>query len=348
MSSSVYEERLAEQRRAALLPEVGLTRYQHIERLGNEEVEGLLDGECVVQNKIDGTNLTVAWYAEPVGLVVASRNNVVYRNGAFVDFSVKLKDGSPKLDADGKPVVEHRFVDAVDYVRAHGGIQTLAAMGYILRGEFLIHHSMAYDKEKYGHLYIFDVQERATGVYVPTIKWIPLAEEHGVRYVPMLTTLNSPSVEALVELSKGPDEFGAKQKEGIVVKSFAFTNKYGRTTWGKIVSADFTEKMHAAMGATNDDPPEIKFAARVVTFDFVMKTIHSIEEENDFEKLDIRDMRHVLGRVWHDSFVEELWDFILKENVRVFDFRAARKVVEEKTRNVALAYFNGVTTVWEH
>ena len=347
MPSSVYEERLAEQRRAALLPEVGLTRYQHIERLGNEEVEGLLDGECVIQNKIDGTNLTVAWYDEPIGLVIASRNNVVYRNGAFVEFPKKDKEGNIKIGPDGKPETEHRFVDAVDYVRAHGGIQTLAAMGYILRGEWLIQHSMVYAKEKYGHFYVFDVQERTTGVYVPTGKWIPLAEERGVHYVPMLTTLNNPSVEALVELSKGPDEFGAQQKEGIVVKNFGFSNKWGRMTWGKIVSADFKDKMKAAMGATNDDPPEIKFAARVVTYDFIMKTIHSLEDSLG-RKLVIRDMPQVLGRVYHDAFIEELWDFVQKETVSKFDFRTARKTVENKTRDIALAYFNGVPTVWQH
>jgi len=135
MPSSIYEERLAEHRHATLLPEVGLTRYTHIERLGNEEVEGLLDGECVIQNKIDGTNLTVAWYDEPIGLVIASRNNVVYRNGDFVKFPKKDKDGNPEIGLDGKPKIEIRYVDAVDYVRAHGGIQTLAAMGFILRGE---------------------------------------------------------------------------------------------------------------------------------------------------------------------------------------------------------------------
>ena len=347
MPSSIYEERLAEHRHATLLPEVGLTRYTHIERLGNEEVEGLLDGECVIQNKIDGTNLTVAWYDEPIGLVIASRNNVVYRNGDFVKFPKKDKDGNPEIGLDGKPKIEIRYVDAVDYVRAHGGIQTLAAMGFILRGEWLIHHSNAYAKEKYGHLYLFDVQWRSTGIYVPADQWMDWAKEHGIPYIPVLARMTNPTVESLLEYVKGPDEFGAAQKEGIVVKRFGFTNKYGRTTWGKLVSADFKEKMHAAMGATNDDPPEIKFASRIVTFDFIMKTIHTLEDSLG-RKLVIRDMPQVLGRVYHDAFIEELWDFVQKETVSKFDFRTARKTVENKTRDIALAYFNGVPTVWQH
>ena len=352
---TTFEERLAEQRRAALLPEVGLTRYQHIVRLGNEEVEGLLDGAVIIQNKIDGTNLTVAWYSEmvglvdakPIGLVIASRNNVVYRDGERVKFFKKNKDGTPKLGPDGQPEFETRFDKAIDYVLAHDGIQTLAAMGFILRGEWLIQHSIPYAKDKYGHFYLFDVQWRSTGAYVPADEWMDWAKEHGIQYIPVLARRTNPTIEALMEYTKGPDEFGAQQKEGIVVKRFDFSNKYGRTTWGKIVSADFKGKMHAAMGAINDDPAEIKFAARVVTYPFIMKTAKTME---DFlgRKLAITDMRQVLGRVWYDAFTEELWDFVSKEKVSKFDFRTAYKVVEQKTRDIMLAYFNGVPTVWEN
>lgn len=33
--------------------------YQHIERLGTQETEGILDGTCHIFPKIDGTNATV-------------------------------------------------------------------------------------------------------------------------------------------------------------------------------------------------------------------------------------------------------------------------------------------------
>ena len=35
------------------------TKYQHIEKLGNRETEGLLDGMCYIFYKIDGTNASV-------------------------------------------------------------------------------------------------------------------------------------------------------------------------------------------------------------------------------------------------------------------------------------------------
>lgn len=285
--------------------------------------------------KLDGTNLTVAWYDEPIGLVVASRNNVVYRNGALVEFPT-----------DKEGVTEQRFVDAVDYVRVHDGIQTLVSMGYVLRGEWMVQHSIVYDKQVYGNFYVFDVQ-RHDGSYVHPDNWIPLATENLVRYIPVTARLLNPTVEQLVELTKGPDEFGAQQKEGIVLKRYDFSNKWGRTTWGKLVSAEFKEKMHAAMGATNEDPPEVRFAARVVTYALIMKTIKNMEGVLR-RKLVIHDMPQVLRWVWRDAFSEELWDFVKRENVGKFDFKSAHKIAERKTRDVALAYFNNVPIVWEH
>ena len=111
------------------------------------------------------------------------------------------------------------------------------------------------------------------------------------------------------------------------------------------MSADFIEKMHAAMGATNDDPPEIKFAARVVTYNFIQKTMKTIEDSIG-RRLTVRDMPRVLDTVWKDAFTEELYDFVQKEKVGAFDFRTARKLTVQKTRDIALATFNGVPTVF--
>jgi ATP-dependent RNA circularization protein (DNA/RNA ligase family) len=230
----------------------------------------------------------------------------------------------------------------------HSGIQTMATLKqFALRGEWLVQHSTVYDKEKYGHFYLFDVQWCTTGAYVHPDQWMQYAEEYDVRYIPILARLNRPTIEALLEYTKGPDEFGAKQKEGIVIKRFDFSNEYGRTTWGKLVSADFIEKMHAAMGATNDDPPEIRFVARIVTYGFIQKTMKTIEDTLG-RKLVIQTMPRVLATVWKDAFTEELFDFVRKEGVSKFDFRLARRLTEQKTRDVALAYFNDVPIVWEH
>ena len=315
-----HEQKLEEHRNTPLLKDVGLGKYQHIERLGNEEVEGLLDGDVIVENKIDGANLTVAYYKQHGGIVIASRNYVVYKEG----------------------MEEKGFQGAIEYVLNHDGIQTAIYMGWILRGEWIAKmHNILYSKEVFGHYYVFDVQDISSNYIHPDV-WQPKLKELGVQYVPILAKLTRPTVDQLVELTKGPDEFGGQQKEGIVIKNYSYYNKYGRMTWAKLISDDFREKNKLAFGATANDPPELRFVANIITTGFIMKTIHAIEDQKNIEKLPIKFMPEVLGRVWADAFREELWDFVSKEKVGKFDFRAARKLSDDKTRTVALAFFNGI------
>ena len=322
MKDGEFREMVRDQHSKPLLADVGLMHFQHVERLGNEEVEGLLDGEVIVETKLDGANLTVAWYEEH-GIVVATRNQVAY---------IEKNEGN-----------QGEFAGAVGYVLKHGGILTMAYMGYILRGEWLIAHSVQYAKDNYAHFYVYDVQHH-TGQYVHPDEWMPIAQENGVRYIPVRARMTKPTIDQLVELVAGPDEFGAPQKEGIVVKRYDFVNKWGRTTWGKLVSADFKEKNRLIFGPHNDDPIEMRFVGNVVTNGYVMKTIGTMQDEAG-RKLTVRDMGGVLQRVWHDAFTEEMYDFVKKESVGAFDFKAARKLCEKKTREVALMFFNGIPTI---
>ena len=50
----------------------------------------------------------------------------------------------------------------------------------------------------------------------------------------------------------------------------------------------------------------------------------------------------VLGEVWYDLVNEELWDFVENKKWPVFDFSRAQKLATEKTRDLALSYFNGL------
>ena len=46
--------------------------YQHIEKLGNSEVNGILNGLCSIQPKIDGTH-AVVWLVEDGKVHAGSR-----------------------------------------------------------------------------------------------------------------------------------------------------------------------------------------------------------------------------------------------------------------------------------
>jgi hypothetical protein len=319
MGNAEFQEMLTENRHKPLYGD-WLTKYQHVERLGSPEVEGLLDGVVTVQTKIDGANLTVAWDHDADDFVIASRNHAIYHDGEVLE----------------------GFNGAVEYVKSNAGAfqHITQDLGWILRGEWLVRHSVNYAADKMKKLYVFDVQEIDDGMsYVEPRLYIPILEEWSIPYIPTLTMLDHPTPEVLAALVLGPDTFGAEQKEGVVVKRYGFVNRWGRTVWAKLVAADFKEKNKLAFGATKNDPVELRFAA-TVTDEAVMKVIHKIADERGV--CTVKQMGEVLGRLWYDVFMDNLWAFVKKEKVTTFNFNEARRLVETKARTVALDYFNGM------
>jgi len=300
-----------------------LTKYQHIERLGNEDCEGLLEGEVIVQEKLDGANLTVA-YDQEKGLIIASRNNVISVGGSAVS----------------------GFNGAIEYILSHPSLSEYlrqeSSKGQILRGEWLVKHSLNYSKEHYSKFYLFDIQ--CEGVYFEHDVVKRVADFWNIPAIPIDAHLTNPKLEDLLQYVNAPSQYGATHREGIVVKRHDFRNRWGRATWGKLISADFQEKHKLAMGACRHDPIELKFAAEFATSEFVLKTIHQIEDTVG-RKLVITDMPRVLGQTWNILFQEELWGFVKHEHLPTINFRSLRSLVEKAAREHALAYFNGVISV---
>ena len=302
-----------------------LTRYQHVERLGNEEVSGLLDGEVIIQEKIDGSNLTVAYDNETKDLVICSRGRCLYSAG----------------------VTHDNFRGAVQYILGDGKFREYLCRqdrNHILRGEWLVKHTLLYDKESYGKFYVFDVQDfdltKHHTTYLKYQDYIHELTSFKIEHVPVLAVLNNPTPEDIVTYATGNSAYGPNPREGIVVKRYDFKNIYGRITWGKMVTADFKQKHKLNGGANKKDGPETRFASFFVCQTIVLKEIEKIKDDHE-GFIHIKSMPEVMGRVWHALFHEELWNFIKKEKVKEFDFKVAEKQVYAAVREIALAYFNG-------
>lgn len=304
----------------------GFKRYQHIERMGHQLVEGLLDGPAVVvQDKMDGANLSVTMDGVELTVLIASRNQLIF---------------------DGKNIL-NPFNGAVDYIMDHPGIRKFLREypHLILRGEWLVKHSIMYDAQHFHHFYVFDVENKMTGAYLSPEDYEQILNEFGIKMIPSLVVIE-PTMEKLAELSQGTDPWGAKQKEGIVIKRYDFRNRYGVPTWGKIVSADFNEANKLAFGAGRKDDPELRFVANHLTPSLVQKIIDKIRDEKG--EVSVRDMTRVLHQTWYDLFHEELWDFTKKARTKEFNLQAARRLAEGKTRQIALAIFNGIRSASDY
>ena len=124
--------------------------YQHIVRIGDDEVEGILDpfgGATIitVQPKIDGTNATI-WYDNEVK--TGSRRREVTIGSDNAGFAAAVSHSKE---------VNEFFSDP-------------AHQGYRIYGEWLVHNHVRYEEDAYAHLYVFDVIDQF-GNYVPPEEW---------------------------------------------------------------------------------------------------------------------------------------------------------------------------------
>ena len=157
---------------------------------------------------------------------------------------------------------------------------------------------------------------------------------HGVSPIESIE-LDRPSIAILQAMLPGPDEFGAVQKEGLVVKRYDFKNEWGRTVWGKLVNEQPARVKRMVA------PAEVEEAlAGLVTDHLVAKVVQEVAALHD-EAPSIRHTGEVIGRVWHTLVQEELWDFQLKRHGPTVDFKVAQKLAGRATRDLALAIYNG-------
>ena len=64
---------------------MNFTKYQHVERLGTTETDGILDGDVLVFPKIDGTNCSV-WLGDDGDVHCSNRNKEIIDNSDGVGF----------------------------------------------------------------------------------------------------------------------------------------------------------------------------------------------------------------------------------------------------------------------
>lgn len=300
-----------------------LRRYHHLERLGNLEVEGLLDQpEVIVTEKVDGANLTVAWDDED-GLIIASRNQAIWAKGAMLK---NFNGASEHIQKDLPGLVE--------YVKQTGAV---------VRGEWMVRHTILYSEHVYGKFIAFDVENKE-GEFVHPDAWVPHLKAVGCLVVPELGRFVGPvDAETISALSQGESLVGGKEREGCVVKAYGYKNRHGRTTWGKVVSADFKERAAAKFGANRFESREAKFVADCVTSSLVHKILDKIKDEKG--EVTVRDMSRLISTAWFDAFQEELYSFVKKQKIKTFDFGYARKLSDEKVRGIGLSFFNGTPSV---
>lgn len=290
-------------------------KYQHLERFGTTEVQHIELGDCFIFPKIDGTNASV-WLSN--GEVQAGSRNrhlsLEKDNAGFLEWVLQQENIKEYLEANPK----HR-----------------------LYGEWLVPHSLkTYREDAWKKFYVFDVaKDYEEGLeYFHYDSYKILLENYGIDYIPPICTATNASYEQLVnQLMKNVFliEDGKGVGEGIVLKNYGYKNKFGRTTFAKIVTSEFKEKHAKTMGGGDikgKKMVEQEIAIEYVTKALCEKVYAKIDNDSGFNS---RSIPQLLNTVFYDVVKEESWNFVKKHKNPSINYKTLQHFVFAEVKEKA-------------
>lgn len=288
-------------------------KYQHLERLGTQAVEGILDGIVYAFYKIDGTNGSIWWNRDR--LCFGSRNRELSTGNDNAGFMNALKDNEKY-------------------------ISLLEEYPIRLYGEWLVPHSLkTYREDAWRRFYVFDVQDTRTGQLLPyeDYKWI--LDKYEIDYIPPVAILKKPTMEDCYKLLDKSGQFlvedGKGMGEGLVFKNYGYSNKYGNQIWAKLISNEFKEVHHKEMGApviNGSYLVEERIVDKYVTEHFILKEKAKIE--NEVGEWTNQCIPRLLGTVFYELVQEEMWNIMKEFNRPTISFQLLNKLTLDKTKKV--------------
>ena len=275
-------------------------KYIHLERLGTDAVDGITIGRCHIFPKLDGTNASV-WLDTDGGMCFGSRNKQLtfdQDNAGFANWAVKHQP------------LQH--------------LLSLLPKGARVFGEWLVPHSLkTYREDAWRRFYVFDILlEDGTFLYYDD--YYRMCLDCGVDVIPCVAVAQNPTYEQLLKIVE-QNTFLLQENmgigEGVVIKQYGWTNRYGFTTWAKLITNSFKEAHVLTMGGTvvKTSLVEEEIAHEFVTQHLVEKSVAKIRNmDGEFSG---KSIPKLLGLVYHDLVSEELWEAIKKHKNPKVDFK---------------------------
>ena len=297
-------------------------KYQHLERFGTDEVDGIEIGECIIMPKIDGTNASV-WLGDNKEVRAGSRGRELSLESDNFDFY--------------QYILQQENIK--EYLYKHPK--------HRLYGEYLVPHSLkTYRDDTWRKFYVFDVcldKEDGSLEYIPYNIYKPMLEEFDINYIPALAIVKNPDYNRLIKLLEQNNfliKDGRGAGEGIVLKNYDFYNKYGRQTWAKVITSEFKEKNQKVMGS-----PEIKgktmVEERIIN---VFCTEAFIEKEyakfvNDKGGWSSKYIPELFGRIYYELVNENIWSMVKQFKNPKVDFKILNILMVKKIKDIKKEIF---------
>ena len=288
-------------------------KYLKIKILGNEENEGILDGELVITEKMDGANTRTM----------------------FKDDNIIFGSRTQQLTSDEgeESNVPKNFIRGLEFVRDKTQGKKLDG-SYILYMECMVKHTMGYDWEHIPPMLGFDIMDLSTGKYLDYDKQIEIFKKLDLPTVPLIWRgdakdfpkfLDGKEIEDCIGISAYPSPSAKDQlAEGWVIKN------YGKQLFAKIVRSKFKEKNKEVFGDSKkwarQESDEALLVATYCTNPRIDKIIFKLIDEG--EKLDLPMMAKLPKMVISDIY-EENWKEILNSNWTL-NLKEVRKKINKR------------------
>lgn len=298
-------------------PNDGSKFYPHLVRYGTQETSGIEDGECFIFSKVDGTNASARLEINlsKTEVIAGSRKRLLTIHDDNQGFCKWL------LNQDN---IKEFLLEYPDY---------------ILYGEWLKRHTIkTYKDDAWNKFYVFDVFDRKQNKFIHYNDYVGLLEDYKIEYIPVECVISNPTIDKLKILSTTKSNFlikeGEGHGEGIVIKNYDYVNKYGRTTWAKIVNDEFIKNSKSRSNLTLVDMTiEENIINAYCTEAFIRKEYSKLLAmyDNKFEKKYIKEL---LGRVYYEFIKEEAYIFIPGLRNPKIDFRVLQNLLIQKVKEV--------------
>lgn len=249
-----------------------------------------------ITTKIDGANASIAWDETTGKLEIFSRTSLLDQPGALRGFYDYVKtEVEPRLDLSKHPDL-------------------------VIFGEWLVPHSVSYNKEAYGKWYVYDIWNKKLNGYMAQSVVSGFCREYRLNYAEELyygPFVSWDHCRSFIGKSKA---YGPEQ-EGVVVKNQTklYDETRGAPAYIKIVDEKFKES-HKVKAKRELSPEEvaakergIALAASIVTEARVRKIILKLVDEGKLPpELGPKDMGAVMKQL-----PKLVFDDVLKEESEV-------------------------------
>ena len=309
--------------------------YEKVERIEKEECDGILKGPCYVFEKLDGANAQIYIDTITGEIAFGSRNRVLgigdnlVSGDSFRGFAAWVKANNVPLQ---------KFFDLHP--------------DFMLMGEWLVKHTVQYSPDMYGQFYVFDIYDSDSERYMGIEShrsWQDLLTL-GIKLVAFDYRIEDPTMQDLMRVLGMPSRYGAKYREGVVIKNYGFLNKFGRQPYGKLLHETFQEVKSKPKEPISPDAIELAIQVQYVSAARVEKIVNKIKMNNALEGIDLRitswaydakadksrlEMKHipqVINMVWYDIITEDMNDILKRLKDPTINFKLLKRLVFDRAK----------------